>query len=186
MKNCLLLITIIAASLFAGCATQQSKSAKPLKPVTGGPLELHRFETLTVLTFTNLSRNAEGIPAGELLARDVEERLRLDFPSVFAITQLNKPSGQSNEVILTGTITTYRPGDPAARMMLIGLGSAGLEGTVIFRDSGTGQELMTAKFDKLWAWGGALGASKGMSDMMNEAAASIAATAAEAKGWKRK
>jgi hypothetical protein len=186
MKKHVLLAIIIAASLFTGCATQQSKSAKPLKATTGGPLDLRRFDTITVQTFTNLSHNSEGMAAGEQLANDVEERLRLDFPSVFATTQVNKPLGQTNEVILTGTITTYRPGDPMARAMLIGMGSAGLEGNIIFRDGATGQELMTAKFDKLWAWGGALGASKGISDMMSETAASIAITAAHAKGWKPK
>ncbi|MEY4387724.1 MAG: hypothetical protein RLY20_3007 [Verrucomicrobiota bacterium] len=186
MKRYLLLLIIIAASFFTGCATQQSKSAKPLKPVTGGPLDLRRFENITVLSFTDLSHNSDGILAGEQLANDVGERLQLDFPAVFTTTYVNKQQGQSNHVILTGTITTYRPGDAMARAMLIGTGSAGLEGTVIFRDGDNGQELMTAKFDKLWAWGGALGASKGITDMMSETAASIAVTAAKAKGWKPK
>jgi hypothetical protein len=43
--------------------------------------------------------------------------------------------------------------------------------------------LLNAPFDKLWAWGGIIGASKGMDDMVAETSASVAATVAHAKGW---
>ena len=51
------------------------------------------------------------------------------------------------------------------------------------RDASSGNVLLTAPFDKLWAWGGILGASKGMDDMVAETSASVASTVAHAKGW---
>ena len=45
----------------------------------------------------------------------------------------------------------------------------------------SGKVLLNAPFDKLWAWGGVLGASKAIKDMVAET--SVAATVAHAKGW---
>lgn len=185
MKRLSLLPFIVAAAaLLAGCATQKSTAAKPLKPNgAGAAMDLSKYDVVSVLTFTNRSGNSEGTSAGEQMASDVAARLRLDFPNLFAKVQLNESAGQSNEVVIAGVITKYRAGDRVARAMLIGLGSASLEGTVVFKEGDTGRELMSANFDKLWAWGGMLGASKGITEMMNETSASIAATAAQGKGW---
>ena len=86
-------------------------------------------------------------------------------------------------MIVTGTIKTYRPGSRFARYMLIGLGSAGFEGDLILKNGADNSVVLTAPFDKLWAWGGVLGASKGIEDLMAETAAAIASTVAHAKGW---
>ena len=86
-------------------------------------------------------------------------------------------------MIVTGTIRKYRRGSKFARAMLIGLGSASFEGEVSLKDGADGRVLYTAPFDKLWAWGGIAGMSKGIEDMVAETEAMVAATIARAKGW---
>jgi hypothetical protein len=93
------------------------------------------------------------------------------------------PLGATNELIVTGTIRDYRPGDRALRGLLIGLGAASFKGDLILKDAADNRVLFTAPFDKLWAWGGYMGMSRGIEDMTTESAASVANTVARAKGW---
>jgi hypothetical protein len=68
--------------------------------------------------------------------------------------------------------------------MLIGTGVAIFDADLILRDGATQQDLLRAPMSKLWAWGGLLGASKGIEDMTEESAASAAKTVAVHKGWR--
>ena len=77
---------------------------------------------------------------------------------------------------------SIKKGSKVARFILIGLGPASLEGKIKVVDAANAT-LLDAPFDKLWAWGGIAGASKGIEDMQVEVAASIANTVAQAKGW---
>jgi hypothetical protein len=61
--------------------------------------------------------------------------------------------------------------------------AASFKGDLILKDAADNRVLFSAPFDKLWAWGGYLGASRGIEDMVTESAASVAATVARAKGW---
>ena len=89
---------------------------------------------------------------------------------------------RADELIVTGTIKTYREGNRFLRGMLIGLGSAAFEGEVILKSGQAERVLFVAPFDKLWAWGGFLGMSKGIEEMWAEAAASVANTIARGQG----
>ena len=91
--------------------------------------------------------------------------------------------GLPHECLVRGAITKYKPGSRVARAILIGLGSASLECSVTVTDAASGSVLLTAPFDKLWAWGGLIGARTGMKDKVAETSASGAATLAHAKGW---
>ncbi|MGH8029543.1 MAG: DUF4410 domain-containing protein [Arenimonas sp.] len=93
------------------------------------------------------------------------------------------PRNVAGECMLGGEITKYRKGSKVARFIIMGLGSASLEGKVTVTD-GAGATLLEAPFDKLWAWGGIAGASKGIEDMGEEVGASIANTVAKEKGWR--
>ena len=67
--------------------------------------------------------------------------------------------------------------------MLIGLGAASFEAELVLKDAATQRNLLTAPLDKLWAWGGMMGAAKDIDRMMAESAAAVANTIARAKGW---
>ncbi len=81
---------------------------------------------------------------------------------------MGAPLKTGNELIVTGTIRSYEPGSRFGRAMLIGLGAASFNGDLILKDGTTDTILLSAPFDKLWAWGGILGASKGIEDMVSE------------------
>jgi hypothetical protein len=67
--------------------------------------------------------------------------------------------------------------------MLIGLGAANFDGRIIISDANSDEALLKAPISKFWAWGGLLGMSKDMDDMIEEAAASTAKTIALKAGW---
>jgi hypothetical protein len=113
----------------------------------------------------------------------VERRLSDDFGGLFESVELGDAArGVAGECVLSGEISKYKKGSKVARFILIGLGPASLEGKVKVVDA-AGTTLLDAPFDKLWAWGGIAGASKGIEDMQVEVGASIANTVDQAKGW---
>ena len=138
------------------------------------------FQTSTGLA-ANRSVDAS---MGANFANDIKNRLRNDFGPLFASVELSTAArGVERECLVKGHISRYEPGNRAARFLLIGLGAAHFEGTVDVVDVAGQRALISAPFDKLWAWGGILGASKGINGMIDEASASVAATLARAKGW---
>jgi hypothetical protein len=178
------LVAIAATALVLGaCASTSSTRARSLEAADGvAPQALQACEHLTVLAFASEDERADP-SVGARFAQDVEHRLSLDFGPIFqSVEYAAAARGQAGECLLQGTITTYRPGSRVARFILIGLGSASFEGRIRVTDA-AGSELLAAPFDKLWAWGGIAGASKGIEDMEKETAASIAATVARARGW---
>ena len=184
-KLALAAVAVSAVAGLSACTTTQSTRAKALKPTTETAAQsLADCQNVTVLPFSVPTGKRVDPTAGGELARDVERRLSTDFGNLFAsVEYANAARGVENECVVEGAITKYKKGSRFARAMLIGLGPASLEGNVTVR-SGTGTEpLLSAGFDKLWAWGGVIGASKGIEEMTDEVAASIAATLAKAKGW---
>ena len=79
-------------------------------------------------------------------------------------------------------ITQYKPGNETARMMLAGAGSAQLETLVTVLDGESGKSLVAFEATGLWAWGGALGASRGISDLEKNVAYEIASYLRNARG----
>lgn len=166
-----------------GCSTTQSGAAKPVKQASANNLDLRRFDSVTVVPFEIPGSKQIDPKVGENFAADIAARLRNDFGPLFREVKLGQPVSQAAELVIRGEVSKYIPGSPAARMILIGLGSAHFEAEVRLADGGSGQELLAAPIDKLWAWGGVLGASKDIERMMAESAASVAATVAQGKGW---
>ena len=60
---------------------------------------------------------------------------------------------------------------------------AHLGGNLILKDATDDHVIYTGEFSQLWAWGGALGASRGIEDMEADSVAAVANTIAAAKGW---
>lgn len=170
--------------LQAGCATTGSQAAKPLPSAQAQRLALAQCDNVTVLPF--------GVPVGGKVdpsvgisfSRDIEMRLQGDYGPIFkSVAHADQARGLDQECLVRGELTKYKPGSKVARAVLIGLGAASLEGNVRVVDAGNQQELLAAPFDKLWAWGGVIGASKGIEEMSHEAAAAVASTVAQGKGW---
>jgi hypothetical protein len=177
-------LALAAAVVLPACTTTQSTRAKVLKHATEATAQTVRdCRTLTVLPFAVPAGKGVETGAGPALGRDVAHRLGNDFGALFeAVDYADAAKGGAGECVLRGEITKYKKGSKVARFVLIGLGRASLEGHVAVVD-GSGMTLLDAPFDKLWAWGGIAGASKGINDMQDEVGASIATTVAQAKGW---
>lgn len=172
------------AVLGTGCATASSTQATALKPAIGAGVDLSKYEIATVLPFETAADKEINPVIGADFSEGVGARLYEDFGQLFKEVRKGPPLGKENELIVTGIIRSYRPGDRSARFMLIGLGAATFKGDLILKDGADGHVLFSAPFDKLWAWGGTLGASKGIEEMVSESEASVATTIAQARGWK--
>lgn len=175
---------IIAIAGLSGCVTNSSTKARPLTAAAATPKTLSDCRHITVAPFSVPSGRKITASIGERFAGDVQSRLRSDYGPIFESVESGSAArGLEGECLVSGRITKYKPGSRVARAILIGLGAASLEGEVTVKDAAGGQTLLTAPFDKLWAWGGIVGASKGIEEMSTEAAASIANTLARARGW---
>jgi hypothetical protein len=174
----------VAIAVLPGCTTTQSVRAKALKPTVATTAQgMAGCQHLTVLPFAMTTKKSVDASVGSALAQDVGRRLGSDFGPLFTSVEYAPAArGMAGECVLRGEISKYRKGSKVARFIVMGLGSASLEGKVSVVD-GAGATLLDAPFDKLWAWGGIAGASKGIEDMGEEVAASIASTVAQAKGW---
>lgn len=88
----------------------------------------------------------------------------------------------ADTVVLRARITLYKPGSELVRIIMAGAGSAQIHMTVDLVSAQTGQTLVEFEPKGLWAWGGALGASKGMSDLEQNVAYEVAAYLKLARG----
>ena len=180
------MLSILVAAVLTGCTTttdpaKSSTRAKPLE-IANTPLpDLKRFEVVTVKPFDTSKAEKTDASVGVKFAEDLARRLKYDFGPLFSRVEVGNPTGATNELVITGEITKYAPGNKALRGALIGLGAAAFNGNMQLADGN--QRLVQIPFDKLWAWGGTMGMSKGIEDMESEIAASAANTIARQKGW---
>jgi hypothetical protein len=175
------LLTICSA-LATGCATTATpENTKALKvdAVPGMVLDGRDYRNVTVMPF-QIGENVTKAESqfGENFSGDIAARLRADYTGLFEQIRWNKPRGEDGEVIVTGTIHKYIPGSAELRGLLIGLGPSSFEGELILKDATVGRVLLRAPFDKLWAWGGQLGASKSIDNMVADTSVAIAKTVA--------
>ncbi len=175
---------VIAVMLTSGCATTKSTRAEPLKS-TGDITDVKGCNALTVTPFPTPTDSAATTDTGRAFANDIAARLRGDFGSLFESVEVaDAARGVDAECVLGGAITKYMPGNRAVRLATVpGVGSVHFEGNITLVDAASGRELLAAPFDKLWAFSGVIGASKGIANLEKETAAAAAATIARAKGW---
>jgi len=183
LRGPLLALAACAALAASGCTTTDSTRAKSLKTGGAPATAMSDCQHVTISRFAMPARAKDGSVGAEF-ANGIQARLASDFGPLFESVEIGEQArGLPHECLVRGVITKYKPGSRVARAILIGLGAASLEGNVTVTDAASGGVLLTAPFDKLWAWGGIVGASKGMKDMVAETSASVAATVAHAKGW---
>jgi Domain of unknown function (DUF4410) len=178
-------VVVCVLAGLSGCATStNSTKARPLIDAKTTQKTLADCQHTTIAPFAVPSGGKVDNSVGLKFSNDVQVRLRTDYGPIFASVESGAAArGLEGECLVGGKITKYKPGSRVARAILIGLGAASLEGNVTVNDAASGQSLLSAPFDKLWAWGGIAGAAKGIEDMSEEAAASVANTLARAKGW---
>jgi hypothetical protein len=179
--------TMIAGALMVlgtGCSTTSSTNAHALKPKIGAGIDLSKYQSATVMPFEPAAGKKIDASVGAKFADGVATRLQSDFGPLFREIRKGQALTNSDEVIVTGTIKAYQPGSRFGRAMLIGVGAASFKGDLILKDGTDNHVIYSAPFDKLWAWGGMLGMSKGIEDMVAESEAAVAATIAQAKGWR--
>lgn len=180
-------MAVLAGAFLTGCAStgpsNSSTVASPLQPKNGTLPDLKRFDIATVVPFDASKTKHPDEMVGESFAEDIARRLKEDFGPLFAQVNVGKPTGATNELIISGEITKYTPGSRALRGLLIGLGAASFRGEACLKDGDTVLALLP--FSKLWAWGGEAGKSRGIEEMVTEAAANVANTVARQKGWTR-
>ncbi len=180
-------ISVILAVVSIGCSsTPSSQRAKPLAFTMNSGAEITRYKVATVLPFELADTNRASPSVGARLAEDIRDRLKYDYGALFSQVREGPPLGTKDELVVTGTITKYAAGSRTARFILIGLGPASLEGELVVKDGSNQQVLLRAPFNKLWAWGGSMGAAKGIEEMSTEVGAAAAAAIAHARGWQAK
>jgi hypothetical protein len=179
------LITGIAVLLTftTGCASSRSTKAKPLAVSTGQGVDLRRYDRAVIQPFEFPGRTADQPNAGQIFANNLERRLRTDFGPLFQEVRQGQPTGASDELVIGGRITEFRPGSRAGRLFIPWGPRAELKGDLVLKDARNGDQILVAPFDKLWGWAGGVGAMKGIEDMIDETAAAAANTIARARGW---
>jgi len=178
------LLAFMLAIMGTGCSSSVSTKAHTLKPELAGSVDLSKYQTATVLPFQVAEGKNINNSIGIDFSDDIVYRLQNDFGPLFKEVRKAPALGREDELVVTGTIREYKPGSQLGRAMMAGVGAAHFKGDLILKDGSDNRVLFSAPFDKLWAWGGILGMSKEIEDMVTESEATVAKTIAQAKGWK--
>lgn len=185
MRNRVLLLVSLSAAMFAfaGCSTTRSEKAKPLPLAVGNSVDLSAYTVATVQPFQHPNRSLEHPDAGLVMANSLTRRLKGDFGQLFDEVRNGEALGRADELIVTGLVKEYKPGSRLGRAFGPGITPARFKAELHLKEGASGRTVLVAPIEKLWAWGGGIGAGKGIEDMMEESAAAAAATIAQAKGW---
>ncbi|MGH8076621.1 MAG: DUF4410 domain-containing protein [Lysobacter sp.] len=150
-------------------------------------VDLAAYSTLCVEPFAMADPKAEGNKKQYLVDSAPQRIVDLVFEELgsttFAAVRKEASCGNSTDtVVLRARITQYKPGNDTARFMLAGAGSAQIEMVVDLVSAQSGLTLVKFEPKGTWAWGGALGASKGISDLEKNVAYEVAGYLKSARG----
>jgi hypothetical protein len=179
--------TAIVCLLCAGCAsTARYGNTSTLKLDKDVKLDLQKYSSVSVMAFA-LDPQPESVDPkfGKNFAGQIAARLRTDFPGLFETVTWNQASGTSKELVVTGRISKYTVGSAESRLLLIGTGTSHFDGELILRNGQDGVVVFTAPFSRLWAWGGFVGGSKTVDNMVNETAVAVTKTLVVGKNGKQ-
>ena len=171
------MLCVIVAAL-TGCAS--------LKVVKVDPrITSQQYSTLVVADFENSVGAALPSRVQQDMSEAVVVHLNECYPGAFEKI-VRSGSGYAEELVIRGSITEYQEGNRALRFLLAGLGSARVAADVSFHDGRSGEELMVAKGDWVFEYGGLMGAVVGIDDVVRSAGARIADLIADKKGATKK
>ena len=103
-------------------------------------------------------------------------------PDLWEVVERGSPEPGDKGLVLRVDLTQYKPGSLGARATLIGTGSAHLNLRATLLDAASGQELAAFDENRTFAWGGFIGASRGITLMEENASKELAAWLALGKG----
>ncbi|HUD48303.1 MAG TPA: DUF2846 domain-containing protein [Candidatus Baltobacteraceae bacterium] len=170
----------------SGCATPPpSANVKPLT-ANESALDLSKYHVATIVPFESHNEEVKDPSIGETFAKDIAWRLKNSYGPIFSEVDQGSLRNRTDELIVTGKFTKYNPGSRDVRNLagIFGLGAASLDGSLILKDGSDQHIIYEGEFSKLWAWGGAMGAVRGIEDMEAATVALVANTIALGKGWK--
>lgn len=180
MKRGLLLRFFLCATVaaVAGCASLEVVKADPR-------INASQYKTLVIGDFDNAIGNALPSRVQNDLPNAVIAHLTECYPGAFE--KFARSGGSSaEELVIRGTITEYQEGNRALRFVAAGLGSAKVAADLSFYDGQTGQQLMLAKGNWVYRYGGIAGAIGGIDDLVQSSGASVADLIAEKRGATKK
>jgi hypothetical protein len=99
-----------------------------------------------------------------------------------AVRQEPKCGTPAATLVLRALVTQYKPGSDTARLLVAGAGSAQIELIVTLADATSGNRLVDLEAKGTWAWGGALGAARGISDLEKNVAYEVASYLKQSRG----
>jgi hypothetical protein len=104
-------------------------------------------------------------------------------PSAFSsVLKAGACGNATDTVVLRARISQYKPGSDTARFMFAGAGSAQIEMQVSLVAAHSGETLVLFEPMGTWAWGGAVGAARGISELEKNVAYEVAAYLRQARG----
>lgn len=172
------------AGLLSGCATPTPSAHVKALTQNNAAIDLSKYHIATVVPFDSSAERVKNPSIGETFSRDLTWRLKNSYGPIFSKVNQGPAGNRTDELIVTGKLTKYDPGSRDLRFMIgLGLGAASLDGSLILKDASDQHIVYEGEFSKLWGWGGAMGACRGIEDMEAGSIAAIANTIATAKGW---
>jgi hypothetical protein len=165
----------VVALLASGCSSGRSQRAGPVPSATGAGVDLRAYSIATVTPFQIAPRQRIDSYVAEQFAGPL-----------FAEVRRGAGLGKQGEVVISGTITSYRRGSAGARSLLGPLAlpfASAFEADLTLTDAATQKILVSAPLHKFCGWPASAVSNKGIEWMMTECAAAVANTIARAKGW---
>lgn len=104
---------------------------------------------------------------------------------VFQEVRRGPAEAVADAVVLRAKLTQYKPGNETARFLIAGAGSAQLEMEAELLDAQTGERVSRLAADRTWAWGGVLGASRGIEEIEANLAYELALYLKRSKGGEK-
>ena len=169
------LLMMMVAVAGISCSTTSSTDAPPLQPTIGAGVDLSSYQVATVVPFDATAVKVEEQAIGARFAADIAWRLQYGFVSLFREVRQGQPTGQTDELIITGVIRSFTRG-------LQNAWGWEFSGEVVLKDGASGRTLLTAPFKPSSVAGGPFPNHGADVDEM-AAAKAIASTVAQAKDW---
>jgi hypothetical protein len=146
-----------------------------------------QYKTLVVRDFDNAAGNALPSRIHRDLPDAVITHLTQCYPGAFDKI-VRSGSGAAQELVVDGVVTEYNLGRPAMGHAgsIFGKGSAIFKADVSFYDGQNGQQLMLAKGDWAYRYGGVKGAIWSVGDLLHASGASVADLIAQKRGATRR
>ena len=165
MRKRIYLFNLVLLFGITGCGT----TALNFKP-TDDKVDLARYKSLTIETST-----ARDIAVSEPTQQRIKGLIKSEIIQCckdrFENISVGDPGSQ--DMLLVVKFTIYEEGNRFARFMLAGLGAMQIHANVEIKDAESARLLSGGEAGKTFAWGGVVGATKGIEDLEEDFAKEV-------------